>query len=470
MFNFIQKLLKSGVHKRELGALRNPVDIRDIRVSTIQGSSQGAIPEKYITDISMIPVQNQLSHGSCVGQAEGTIIAYFDYLENKNTDVSRRFIYAKAKQIDGIPDLQGTYPRVAGSVIHNVGVPKTSFVPDDNVMPYSDYLKIIETNALKTDAYTRRANYAAPNVDKNSFKQAIVDFKLVSFSIFIDWNAFVSTGKIKKPNPANVVGLHRLVAYGYDGNTCFARNSWGTQWGMSGDLEFNLDEYAGLIVDPLVYTDIPNEILEEAKKMPYTFTRDLTVGMYGIDVKKLQEFLNSTNFPVAKTGAGSKGNETDYFGMLTQQALAKFQLANGIKPAVGYFGAKTRAFINKPAYTLTALEQAIIAVESQGDLYAIGDITLTDKAYGCMQIRQPACDDVNKALGLNIKSQEMLGNINLSVFIFREYQKLYPNTTDEEKAKAWNGGGNWKKIYKKPGYETYSNNIDKYWNEVKKHL
>ncbi len=39
------------------------------------------------------------------------------------------------------------------------------------------------------------------------------------------------------------------------------------------------------------------------------------------------------------------GNETTYFGILTQRALAKFQKVNNITPSVGYFGPKTRKFI-----------------------------------------------------------------------------------------------------------------------------
>lgn len=74
-----------------------------------------------------------------------------------------------------------------------------------------------------------------------------------------------------------------------------------------------------------------------------TFTRDLTVGATGDDVKALQQTLNSKGYQVASSGAGSPGNESTYFGTKTQAALAKFQAAMGISPAVGYFGPKTRA-------------------------------------------------------------------------------------------------------------------------------
>jgi len=76
-----------------------------------------------------------------------------------------------------------------------------------------------------------------------------------------------------------------------------------------------------------------------------SFTRNLTTGATGEDVRQLQRFLNSRGFEVASAGAGSPGSETVYFGSATQAALAKFQAAHGITPAEGYFGPKTREFI-----------------------------------------------------------------------------------------------------------------------------
>lgn len=78
----------------------------------------------------------------------------------------------------------------------------------------------------------------------------------------------------------------------------------------------------------------------------YNFTRDLTVGSKGDDVKALQQFLNGHGALVAGGGgAGSPGNESTYFGSLTKAALAQWQGTRGITPSVGYFGPKTRAAI-----------------------------------------------------------------------------------------------------------------------------
>ncbi|MCL5006533.1 MAG: peptidoglycan-binding protein [Patescibacteria group bacterium] len=74
-----------------------------------------------------------------------------------------------------------------------------------------------------------------------------------------------------------------------------------------------------------------------------TFTRDLTVGSTGADVKCLQEYLNASGYTVASTGSGSAGHETTYFGTLTAKAVAKWQAAHGVTPSAGYFGPKSRA-------------------------------------------------------------------------------------------------------------------------------
>ena len=80
----------------------------------------------------------------------------------------------------------------------------------------------------------------------------------------------------------------------------------------------------------------------------YEFTRNLYLGSKGEDVKMLQKVLNlDPDTQVATTGPGSPGNETEYFGGKTKAAVAKFQMKNGITPALGYFYPKTRAEMNK---------------------------------------------------------------------------------------------------------------------------
>lgn len=89
----------------------------------------------------------------------------------------------------------------------------------------------------------------------------------------------------------------------------------------------------------------------EPVKQQFVFTRNLSVGSIGEDVRELQKFLNSHGFIVALFGPGSVGNETNYFGNLTKSALIKFQenykneilVPLGLIRGTGYFGPATSA-------------------------------------------------------------------------------------------------------------------------------
>jgi hypothetical protein len=85
------------------------------------------------------------------------------------------------------------------------------------------------------------------------------------------------------------------------------------------------------------------------------FTKDLQFNDTDEEIKLLQKFLNSQGFTISQTGVGSPGKETNYFGLLTKQALIKYQEAymeDILTPAAftkgtGYFGERTRGYINK---------------------------------------------------------------------------------------------------------------------------
>jgi len=74
-----------------------------------------------------------------------------------------------------------------------------------------------------------------------------------------------------------------------------------------------------------------------------TFTRSLYLGVSDPQVKCLQQYLNGAGYAVSTSGAGSVGSETNYYGAKTQAAVAKWQAANGVSPAVGYFGSISQA-------------------------------------------------------------------------------------------------------------------------------
>lgn len=183
------------------------------------------------------------------------------------------------------------------------------------------------------------------------------------------------------------------------------------------------------------------------------FSRDIQTGSQGEDVRALQVFLNANGFLVASSGAGSPGNETDYFGNATKRALAKFQEANakdilipsGLSKGTGYFGARTRAFVNTftkgasaPATSATSAQTVLVFTRSlrvgaQGDdvrrlqeflasdsaIYPEGHVTgyfgaLTKKAVGRFQEKYSIASPGEAGYGIvgpktSAKLNELLG-------------------------------------------------------------
>ena len=64
------------------------------------------------------------------------------------------------------------------------------------------------------------------------------------------------------------------------------------------------------------------------------------------EVRRLQQFLNTHGFALTTDGLGAPGNETDLFGLLTEDAVKRFQAAYaaeiltpvGLTSPSGFFG------------------------------------------------------------------------------------------------------------------------------------
>ena len=86
------------------------------------------------------------------------------------------------------------------------------------------------------------------------------------------------------------------------------------------------------------------------------FNRGLRIGLSGEDVRNLQKVLNmDPSTRVASSGPGSFGNETNYFGHATQNALIRFQekykeeilIPVGLEKGSGFLGENSRAKAEK---------------------------------------------------------------------------------------------------------------------------
>jgi len=93
-----------------------------------------------------------------------------------------------------------------------------------------------------------------------------------------------------------------------------------------------------LISNPALLTQVINNLGTATPSVPpatgavCNFSRNLSEGVTGEDVTCLQNYLKSTgHFPAAT-------NSTIYFGPTTKASVVKWQTANGVAPASGFFG------------------------------------------------------------------------------------------------------------------------------------
>ena len=249
--------------------------------------------------------------------------------KGKFVDLSDDDLYEQCKAEDGIPEVGGTYPNIGAKIACRSGIASI------------EVYKTGDVEKIKADrAKYKLGGYAFVTEDYLSVIQAIYQNGAVSASFGIDYNWFRGTiTKVLK-----TLGRHYVVLNGFDTSrgTVSGQNSWGISWigrvaGLfnndikAGCFEMRWVDYYGSVLDIIVFTDIPEELLEEVKKYDYRFVTTMRYGSRGYEVIKLQERLGITADGV--------------FGRGTESAVKSFQTINNLV-VDGIVGPGTRKVLN----------------------------------------------------------------------------------------------------------------------------
>lgn len=318
-----------------LGGFERPVDECDLLLGEIQPDQ--SIPSSFLPDISGFSTHHQHKLPTCGANAFAWLQEYLF----GGLSMTPRFSWISFKKIDGFPLEDGTDIRSIFKSGTTDGVLQNLIFPDDSTLElyaYSD--PSVVTQPMRDSAKTRLVkNYAfQSNPTLNQIKQTIYKNKGVIALIRVGEEMWTAPNGITSWQekdvlplrvPKKIISGHFVVLYGYDEKYIYFKNSWGTTWGRSGSGYFDAS-YLPLIVE--IGAGI------NADNTAPAFERDLMVGSQGEDVIALQKYLIAKGFAIP---AGPTG----YYGAQTKAAVAHWQALHNITPSIGYFGAKSRAFI-----------------------------------------------------------------------------------------------------------------------------
>lgn len=322
-------------------------DERDYDLSKVGASL--VIPDVYLPSLGDMEIENQGTIPAC-GSHAGTIIKnILAFHKGEKKRLSPRYLWHKIKLTDGHPRTAGTDIYSILKALRNEGACNFDLTGNDVSLSLDQYTDLIVTPEMEASAKLEKidsfATIFSPSFEE--MKRAIFINKAIIILSRVGQNMYRPSWKERdilplSPDRYPMDSGHFYVGYGYDKEQIYWINMWSDRWGRKGEGYWTEDyvkwvNSVGTIIDAKFVSPI---ILP-------AFTRNLTLGYGGHDVKNLQIYLNYKGFPVASSGAGSKGNETTYFGNLTKQALSKFQASNNILPSVGFFGPLTRKFIEE---------------------------------------------------------------------------------------------------------------------------
>jgi len=156
-----------------------------------------------------------------------------------------------------------------------------------------------------------------------------------------------------------------------------------------------------------------------------SFTTDLTIGSKGAEVTALQDMLSAGGYLVMPAGV-AKG----YFGALTKSAVAKWQAAKGITPAVGYFGAKSRAAAGSvtTTTTTTTTSPAVTGISTPGaeGTIAVSTATVSNATIYSGSSMQPVLAFKVKATNSDVAIQRLKVDLGTNSKVYtRAFSRIY---------------------------------------------
>ncbi len=265
---------------KNLGFIKSPLDLRDIRLGKVQAPV--AIPRIYFSDLSKEPVLYQGKQPACIGHATASGLMTLGDTQSK--DFSPRFLYALCKKTDGLPEEEGTFYRQALKIAKSTGCCDNVQFPNDIDLDKEEYKRwdLISQEAYDVAQIRIIKAYASVNdLSFNGIKQAIFQNKVVLLGMKLGnewWTApdgeisWEEKDILPLRTPKQIISGHAILAYGYDENYIYFRNSFGKDWGREGEGFFSKD-YLPYIQEGWTFVDLPDVVIQNLIKQKESFQK-----------------------------------------------------------------------------------------------------------------------------------------------------------------------------------------------------
>ncbi len=260
------------------GCIPSPLDKRDVLMSEIYPLPVRIAPE--MPPPFDLDILDQDGNPYCVGYAAAGMKQEKELRERQRIIFDGDWLYKKCKEIDGMPNLQGTFLRTVLKVLQKQGA-KPLGHPESEAIKY------------RIGGYAQVDDLSLEGLKKAYYVSGVL---LVGFT---GSNQGWQNANIRPPKTGEKTWGHATFAIGYSKDYCIGQNSWGGIWGEK-----------GLFYIPQGY--MPFEAWAILTDLPSEFIAGKEEGFVALEYLKTDEFLigdkvsPTTRLILRKEPAGEK--------------------------------------------------------------------------------------------------------------------------------------------------------------------